>query len=131
MLQHYYCIQAIDIKTKALIITDTAKYLHEYPMQSHVTSEDRMNHAIHFLSAALKDVPTSICDLQLAAIEAVRTIFENWRTIESSPPKKPVSSLIPRQEAPAGYPTPTYKGGQENHTAITYNVAVQQKLLII
>ena len=38
-LQHYRCIQAIDRKTKALIITDTAKYLHEYLTQPHVTAE--------------------------------------------------------------------------------------------
>ena len=29
-LKHYRCIQAIDSKTKALIITDTDGYLHEY-----------------------------------------------------------------------------------------------------
>ena len=32
-LQHYRCIQAIDSKTKALIITDTAEYLQEYLTQ--------------------------------------------------------------------------------------------------
>ena len=76
-LKHYRCIQAIDRKTKALIITDTAKYLHEYLTQPHITAEDRMTHAIHFLTAALKDVPTSICDSQLASIEAVIEIFTN------------------------------------------------------
>ena len=90
-----------------------------------------MTHAIQFLSAALKDVPTRICHSQLASIEAVQTIFENWQTIESIPPKKPVSPLIPRQEAPTRYPTPTSKGGQENHTAITSKGAVQQKILTI
>ena len=84
-LQHYRCIHAIDSKTKALIITDTAKYLHEYLTQPHITAEDRMNHTIQFLTAALKDVPTSICDSQLSAIEAVKAIFTNGRTIKSSP----------------------------------------------
>ena len=77
-LHHCRCIQAIASKTESLIITDTAEYLRAYLMQPHVTSEDRMTHAIHFLSAALKDVPTSICSSQLAAIEAVRKIFSNW-----------------------------------------------------
>ena len=53
-LQHYRCIQEIDSKTKAIIITDTAKYLHEYLTQTHITAEDRMTHAIHFLTAALR-----------------------------------------------------------------------------
>ena len=36
-LKHYQYIQEIDSKTKALIITDTAKYLHEYLTQPHIT----------------------------------------------------------------------------------------------
>ena len=80
-LKYYRCIQEIDSKTKVLIITDTAKYLHEYLTQNHITAEDRMTHAIHFLTAALKDVPTGIYDSQLASIEAIREIFTNGRTI--------------------------------------------------
>ena len=67
-LQHYRCIQAIESKKKELLITNTAEYLHEYLTQPNVTAEDRMMHALHFLSAALKDVPNIICDYQLAAI---------------------------------------------------------------
>ena len=74
-LQHYRCIQAIDVKTKALIITDTAEYLHRYLKQPHITAEDRMTHAIQFFTAALKDVPAIICNSQLAAIDAVRAIL--------------------------------------------------------
>ena len=47
-LQHYRCMQAIDGNTKTLIITDATKYLHEYLTHPHITSEDRMTHAIHF-----------------------------------------------------------------------------------
>ena len=86
-LQHYRRIQAIDSKTKALIITDTAEYFHKYLTQPHITAEDRMAHAIKFLTAALNDVPASICDSQLAAIEAVKEIFTNGRTKESIPHK--------------------------------------------
>ena len=87
-LRHYRCIQAIDSKTKALIIIDTAEYLHEYLMQPHITEEDRMTHAIQFLTAELKDAPESIFDSQLAEIESVRAIFTNGRTIKSSVHKK-------------------------------------------
>ena len=51
-LQHYRCIQEIDGKNKALIITDTAEYFHKYLTQPHVTAEDRMAHAIRFLTSA-------------------------------------------------------------------------------
>ena len=59
-LQHYICIQAIDGKTKALMITYTAEYLHRYLTQPHITEEDSMTHAIQFLTAPLKDVLASI-----------------------------------------------------------------------
>ena len=78
-LQHYRCIQSIDGKTKAFIITDTAEYLHRYLTQPHIIAEDRMTHAIQLLTAALKDVPASICNSQLAAIDAVRAIFINGK----------------------------------------------------
>ena len=67
-LYHYRCIQAIDSKTKSLIITDTAEYLHAYLTQPHVTAEDRTTHAINFLLVALIDLPTSIYESQLAEI---------------------------------------------------------------
>ena len=59
-LHHYRCIQSIDGKTTTLITTDTVQYLHRYLTQSHITAEDRMKHAIQFLTAALKDFPEII-----------------------------------------------------------------------
>ena len=47
-LKHYRCIKAIYSKTKALIVTETAEYLHGYITRTHVTAEYRMTHAIHF-----------------------------------------------------------------------------------
>ena len=117
-LHHFYCIQEIESKTKSLIFTDTAEYLHAYLTHPQVTAEYRMTHAIHFFSLALKDAPTSICDSKLAAIEAVWTIFASWRTVESLPPESP--KLLPhptlvaplKSSAPLRYPPPTSKGGQ-------------------
>ena len=87
-LKHYRCIQEIDSNNRVLFITDTTVYVHEYLTKPNITAEDRMTHAIHILIAAVKDVPKSICDSQLEAIEAVRVIFTNGRTIESIPHKK-------------------------------------------
>ena len=91
---------------KALIITDTAEYLHRYLTQPHITAEDRMTHAIQFLTAALKDVPTSICNSQLAAIDAVRSIFKN-ETIKPIKNKKSRAPLIKRQADTERYRVPT------------------------
>ena len=98
-LQHYRCIQVIDAKTKALIITDTAEYLHRYLTQPQITTEDRMTHAIQFLTAAMKDVPAIICNSQLAAIDAARTIFSNG-TIQSNQNKISQAPLMKNQEKP-------------------------------
>ena len=101
-LQHYRCIQAIDGKTKALVITDTDEYLHIYLTQPHITAEDRMTHAIIFLTAPLKDVPASICNSKLAAIDAVRAIFSNG-TIKPIHNKTSRAPLMKKQAKPERY----------------------------
>ena len=58
-----------------------------------------MTHAIQFLTAALKDVPASICNSQLAAIDAVREIFSNGK-IKPIHNKKTRAPLIKRQPLP-------------------------------
>ena len=108
-LQHYRFIQAIDGKTKALIITDTSEYLHRYLTQPQITAEDRMKHAIQFLTSALKDIPASICNSQLAAIDAVRTIF-SIVTIKPNQNKISQAPLISNQAKPEKYRLPTSKG---------------------
>ena len=68
-----------------------------------------MMHTIHFLYVALKYVPTSLCDYQLAAIESVRVIFANWRTVESSPTVPPTE--VPNPSKPiASFPKPSPLG---------------------
>ena len=106
-LKHYRCFQAIDRKTKQLLITDTVEFLHEYLTKPMITPEDRMTHIIHFLTASLKDVPESLCDLQLASIEAVRAIFSKWRTVENNPtvPKETPTLSLPFKPA-VPYPKP-------------------------
>ena len=136
-LHHYRWVQAIYSKTKSLLITYTAEYLHTYLTQPHVTAEDRITHSIHFLSAALKDVPNSICDSQLAAIEAVRKIFAKLRTVESLPPASPKvlpppKPIVPiRESAPIRYPAPTSKGDQGRNRVTTSKGASQQQPIII
>ena len=96
-----------------------------------------MNNVINFLSTALKDVPTIICNSQLATVEAVRTIFVNWQTVESLLPAsskllqhpKPVLPL--QTSALLRYPAPTSKGGQGRDRVTTYKGASQQQTLTI
>ena len=87
-----------------------------------------MSHAIQFLTAARKDIPASICNSQLAAIQAVRDIFTNGKTIKSVQNKTSKSPLIPRQAVPEHYWIPTSKGGQENKLTITSKGALQKTL---
>ena len=127
----------MDIKTKSLIITYIAEYLHAYLTQPHVTVEYIMTHAKHFLSADLKYVPTSICDSQLVAVEAVQTIFANCRTVEYLPPA--YSKVLPHHNivvtlqvfALLRYPAPTSKGDQCRYRVTTSKGAYQQQPLTI
>ena len=96
-----------------------------------------MTHAIHFFSAALKDVLNSICDSQLASIECVRSIFANWRIVESLssvspkvvPPPKSIVSLP--KLSPLRYPATTSKGGQGRDRVTTSKGGFKQQTPVI
>ena len=97
-------------------------------------TEDRITHATHFLSAAFKDVPTSLCDYQLVAIEAVCEIFENWRTVDSSPTvpstavPKPTKPIVPfPKPSLIRYSAPTSKGDHGQDRVTTYKGAFNQQ----
>ena len=84
-----------------------------------------MTHAIKVLAAALKDFPESICNSQLAVIDAVREIFTNGR-IKPIQNKTTRAPLIQRQAAPERYQVSTFKGYQENQPATTSKGALKQ-----
>ena len=97
-----------------------------------------MTHAIKFLSVELKDVPTSLGDSKLASIEAVRAIFANWRTVESSPtipptevpnPPKPIVPFP--KPSPLRYPAPTPNGDHGKDKVTTYKGDFKQKTQLI
>ena len=77
-----------------------------------------MTHAVQFLTAALKDVPASICNSQLAAIDAVRTIFSNG-TIKSNQIQISQSPLKKYESRPEKCRLPTSKGDQVEKPAIS------------
>ena len=95
-----------------------------------------MTQAIQFLLAALKDAPNSICNYQLATIEAFRKIFENCRTVESLTPASPklvppTKPIVPIQESsPIRYPASTSKGDHDRDRVKTFKGASQQHTLI-
>ena len=69
-----------------------------------------MAHAIQFLTAAIKDVPASICDSQLAAIESVRAIFTNGWLIKSSPRKKKNNTTHTKTRSAGKVPNTHFQG---------------------
>ena len=112
--------------------------MHKYLAQPIVTAEDRMMHAIHLLYAVLKYVTSSLCYYQLAPIEAVREIFENWRTVEASPTvhptelPKPPKPIVPLPKSSLlRYPAPTSKGDHGNGRVTTSKVALKQQKTVI
>ena len=97
-----------------------------------------MTNAIHFFSAALKDVPTSLCDYQLAAIEAVHAIFATCRTVESAPivpptavPNPPTPIVRFPKPSPLRYPSPTSKDAHGKYRVTTSKGAFKQTSVIL
>ena len=64
-LKHYRCFQVVDTATKYLLISDTVELCHEYLAHPTITHEDRLLHALHFLSSALKETPTAALEEQI------------------------------------------------------------------
>ena len=103
--EHYRCFGVVDATTKASRISDTIKVLHDYLTQPEVTVEDRIVHALNFLSCALKDATASAHHEQLEAITKLRDIFTGWKTKPdyAAPPlpqAPPYPTILPAQAAP-------------------------------
>jgi hypothetical protein len=54
-LSHYRCFEVVDSDTKALIISDTVEFRHDYLAPPSISYEDRVLHAINFLSTTIKE----------------------------------------------------------------------------
>ena len=74
-LHHYRCNTVVDTNTKTFRISDTIKFYHSYITQLTVTPEDRIVHALHFLSRAIKDVPATLHTERLEDLTHTRNIF--------------------------------------------------------
>ena len=74
-LHHYICHTAVDATTKSNIISDTVEYWHSYDSQPTLTSEDRIVHALNFLSCAIKDAPDTAQHNHLEAISKLQDLF--------------------------------------------------------
>jgi hypothetical protein len=75
---HYHCFQVVDSATNSLVISETVEFCHRHsrvlqklPKKPAITYEDRILHAINFLSSAIADAPTTSLDSQLQAITAL------------------------------------------------------------
>ena len=77
------------------------------------------------MTAALKYVPASICNSQLAAIDAVREIFSNG-TIKPSKNKTSQAPLMEKQAKPERYRLPTSKDDRVNKPATTYKGVLRE-----
>ena len=68
VLNHYRCFHITDATTKALLYSDTVKFIHDYLTQPQVSKIDRIVHALNFLSCAVRYAPASVYHDQLTAI---------------------------------------------------------------
>ena len=85
-LNHYRCQHAIDAGTKAMVISDTVEFRHQYLTQPGLTPLDSIIHALHTLTSALHQAPSITSDAQLQAIDQLRTLFDAWHTQSATCP---------------------------------------------
>ena len=64
--------------TKAVQVSDTVGFCHNYLNQPTLTHTDIILHGTNTLSCALKYAPTITCDSQLRAITELNGIFQQW-----------------------------------------------------
>ena len=111
-LQHYHCFQVVDTTTKSTLIFDNVEFRHKYLTQPTTTHADRLTHALHLLSSALRETPSAVIDAQLDAIRQLRDLFQNWtRTTNLQdpsppPPTPPPPTRVPPHRPPRVAPLP-------------------------
>ena len=90
-LNHYCYFHVVNRVTKALLLSDTVKFLHAYLNQPNVTEGDRIVHALNFISCSVKDSATTINHEHLTAISKLHYLFNNWilRTAMDPPTPSP------------------------------------------
>ena len=115
-LVHYRCYTTCKAKTKALAISDTIEFCHDYLIQPSLTPEDRLVHAMNILTCALKDAPAAKCNAQLMAIQDMQELFGKWREnstasngLPAQPPRVPtqpprVLDALPHAPSPTRVP---------------------------
>eukprot|EP00804_Cyclotella_cryptica_P022720 CCRYP_012520-RA/>CCRYP_012520-RA protein AED:0.32 eAED:0.32 QI:0/-1/0/1/-1/1/1/0/364 len=88
-LHHHCCFQVVDSATNCVVISDTVEICHSYLKQPAITYDDRLLHAINYLSSAIADAPASSLDSQLQAITALCNLFAKWATTPTANPPMP------------------------------------------
>ena len=101
-LEHYRCFQAVDSLTKSIIVSDTIEFRHNYLAPPAISYEDRLLHAINFLSTAINEATDDTCNAQLVAIDNLRDIFNKWQLSTTPlsllpPHPPPVTPVAPPQ----------------------------------
>ena len=97
-LYHYRYKQVIPRDTKAVSISDTVDFLHQYITAPTVTPADRILHSINTLKEAIKETPITVYGTQLKSITALRDACHRWES-RGTPEKLP-DPIAPRNPPP-------------------------------
>ena len=97
-LDHYGCEQVISCDTKAVTISDTVEFLHQYITAPTVTPADRILHRINTLTGAIKETPITVYDAQLKGIKALQDAC-HWWAFPGTPENHP-NPIAPRKTLP-------------------------------
>jgi hypothetical protein len=99
-LSHYRCFQVVDADTKALVISDTVEFRHDYLESPKVSYKECLLHDINFLSTAINEATDDSITAQLIAIDNLREIFSKWKLGTSPLPHVPPPTQSPSPTPP-------------------------------
>ena len=96
-LNHYCCQKAIDSKTKALSITETVEFSHQYLTQPSLMPTDRLIHELHPLTSTTHHAPAVNIEHKLLVIYHLHRLFHTWQDTNTttSPEPNNVPTLTP------------------------------------
>ena len=110
-LQHYRCYRVLTKESRAVIVSDAVKFCPHNLPTPHVTTEDKIIHALQAINATIGRMSPAPADDQLQAIETLRAILKQYMHQPSTAPPPGVPLRIPPSTAgvrttPAPGPAP-------------------------
>ena len=122
-LSHYRCYRVLTKESRAVIISDAIRFRHHRLPNPNPTLQDKILTALHAIDASLTGLPPAPTEVQLAAIESLRTVLRDVtpERLGLTPPPPGVGPIPPPGVGPPGVGQAPPPGADETPTGNTDN----------